>query len=1199
MGFAGTRARNWMAAWALLLCMATTTPLHAKTPAAPASPLSIFDHDNLVVWCIVPFDARKRGPEARSEMMARLGFSKFAYDWRAEHIPQFDEEMQTLKRWGIQLSAFWFPAALNDEAKAILDALKRNDEHPELWVSMNGGDIVCTPEEQAQRVKDHVAALRPIAEAAAAQGCKVGLYNHGGWFGEPENQLAILKALGAPNVGLVYNLHHGHGQLERFPALLAQMKPYLYCLNLNGMVKDGEALGKKILPLGTGDLDLDLLKLIVASGYSGPIGILGHTEGDAEITLRNNLEGLDWLVAQLRGEDPGPRPPLHESQADEAQGVPSLSNAFGHALSGGLLVADNAAFSNNALTLELRTRLHSAGNFNILAACNTKASTAHWEVFTEAGSGQLCVYTPGRNPDHVRTGTSICDDTWHQVTVQLASDRIGVFLDGAKVADQASVRTGQAVSSGSLALGRLVEGGLFCDGVIDDVRLRLGIHKASPPGDAPLPKDSDTIALFQFEDLAAAMRAPAAEVEDPVARAALPEFQHIPAADSAALCAALPLPPKMHRTWARSHGNDHNTRFAEISQITPENVGQIEQAWVYHSGDGPANVQCNPIVVEGVIYAPTSGQHVVAIDGTTGTELWRFKPGGQPAFRGLTYWPGDAELSPRLLFCAGNSLWALDPSTGLPIPDFGDGGKAASGEVRIAPAVFEHQVIVAGYTGNAYAFDLATGAPQWTFHTVPQSGEFGADTWSSPEEGANCWGGIALDAARGIVYLSTGSPKPNFAGNNHTGSNLFANCVIALDARSGVYRWHFQEIRHDIWDLDMPAPPILVTVQHGGRAVDAVAQVTKLGNTLVLDRASGATLFPIRLRRAPVSKLPGERTWPYQPDLQLPEPFARQVFGVGDVTERNAEAHDEVLKRVQGANFGWFEPFEENKPTVLYGFHGGAEWTGAAFDPQHGRLYVSANNIPWIVTVYQPDTIQHDPNAPPTRGQQIYAEHCAKCHGPDRFGTGMNPPLQGLSRRLDDAAVLALLKTGRGVMPPLADTVTGADTRALLDFLFRRDLPAHAEPSAPGPLRYTHNGYPKLLDPEGYPGCKPPWGTLNCIDLNSGKLLWQRPLGVYPDLADWGDNQTGAENFGGPSVASTGLVFCAGAADLQIRAFDATTGAQLWQHDLPYGGYTSPTIYSASGREFILIPATGGGKLNTPVGDTYVAFALPGATPSR
>lgn len=1165
----------------------------AATATLPACAAGIFARDNLAAWCIVPFDAKKRGPEARAEMLTRLGIFKFAYDWRAEHIPQFDEEIETMKRWGVAITAWWFPAALNDEARAILAAIERHKIRPELWVSMHGGEIACSPEEQAKRVADHAAALRPLVDAAARLGCKIGLYNHGGWFGEPENQLQIIQALGAPNVGIVYNLHHGHTHLERFPALLNAMKPRLLCLNLNGMDTAGDAKGRKILPLGTGEHDLALLRIIRDSGYTGPIGILGHTEDDAELTLRDNLEGLDWLRPQLDGKDAGPRPPLHVGRASGARGVPSLAPAFDKALEGGLL-APEATPPAPPLTIELRARLTAKDNFNILAAADTKASWAHWEIFTEAGSGRLAVYTPGLAPDHVRTGINLCDSQWHHIAMHHAGDRIRLFVDGKPVADEAKTSAGAPVPPSAFAIGRLVEGGFYCAGAIDDVRLRTGLHEIAV-GDAPLTKDAQTVGLWDFDALGdTPPPAAAREVEDPARRAALPEFQVLPAADPAALALAIESPKDAYARWTRSHGNDFNTRFADHTQITRDNVARLTQAWIYRSGDGPANIQCNPIIVDGTIYAPTSGQHIAAIDGATGAERWRFKPGGQPAFRGLTYWPGDADNAARLLFCAGPNLWALDPATGEPIPSFGDGGKAPSGECRIAPAVFEHTVIIAGYLGNVYGFDVRTGAPQWTFNTVPKPGELGGDTWSEREEGANCWGGIALDPARGLVFIATGSPKPNFAGNTHTGQNLFANCVLALDARTGAYRWHFQELRHDIWDLDIPAPPILCSVEHEGRRVDVVAQVTKIGNTLVLDRVTGEPLFPVRLRRAPVSKLPGERTWPYQPDIELPEPFARQVFTLDDITDRSPEARDEVMKRVQFANHGWYEPFEENKPTVLYGFHGGAEWTGAAVDPAKGLLYVSSNHMPWIVTVFQRDEVQRDPNAPPTRGQTIYNENCAKCHGDNRLGVGMTPPLQGLARRLDDNAIRELLRAGRGVMPPLPDTYGPDDVQALLNFLFYRDLPkgSVSAPPADTAPRYTHNGYPKLLDTEGYPGCKPPWGTLSCIDLNTGKISWQVPLGVYPALAEWGEDDTGAENFGGPSVTAGGLVFCAGAADLKLRAFDATSGAVLWEGDLPFGGYAPPAIYEADGKQYVLIAATGGGKLNTETGDAYVAFAL-------
>lgn len=280
-----------------------------KSSAADMSK-ALFARSNLVAWCIVPFDAKKRGPEERAAMLERLGFKLFAYDYRTEHIPTFDAEIEALKRHGITLSAWWFPTSMNDEARLILEVLKRHDLKTQLWV-MGGGASTKSAEEQKARVDAEAKRIRPIAEEAAKIGCTVALYNHENWFGEPENQIEIIKQLneqGITNVGIVYNLHHGHAHLVRFPTLLQAMKPYLLALNLNGMTKNGDKAGKKILPLGQGELDLALLKTIRESGWRGPIGLLNHTDEDAEARLRDNLDGLDWLLPQLDGKAAGPKP---------------------------------------------------------------------------------------------------------------------------------------------------------------------------------------------------------------------------------------------------------------------------------------------------------------------------------------------------------------------------------------------------------------------------------------------------------------------------------------------------------------------------------------------------------------------------------------------------------------------------------------------------------------------------------------------------------------------------------------------------------------------------------------------------------------------------------------------------------------------------------------------------------------------------
>ncbi len=293
-----------LAAW----CSFASVLRAAERPAAAG--YSLFARTNLVAWCIVPFDAKKRGPEDRAAMLEQIGFRMFAYDYRAEHIPTFDAEVEALQRHRVRLLAWWFPTSLNAEAQQILGVLQRHKIHAQLWV-MGGGAPTKTPEEQQALVASEAKRLKSIAEAAAKIGCTVGLYNHGSWFGEPENQIAVIEKLrtgGITNVGIVYNLHHGHDHLDRFPALLQKMKPHLYVLNLNGMVRDGERSGRKILPLGQGDLDLSLLRTIRDSGWHGPLGILNHTDEDAESRLRDNLDGLDWLLPQLEGRPAGVSP---------------------------------------------------------------------------------------------------------------------------------------------------------------------------------------------------------------------------------------------------------------------------------------------------------------------------------------------------------------------------------------------------------------------------------------------------------------------------------------------------------------------------------------------------------------------------------------------------------------------------------------------------------------------------------------------------------------------------------------------------------------------------------------------------------------------------------------------------------------------------------------------------------------------------
>lgn len=480
-------------------------PSQADEPAGASNAVAaaagdLFRRDNLMAWCIVPFDAKKRGPADRAQMLERLGLKHFAYDYRAEHVPTFDAEIEALQKHGIALDAWWFPSTLNDEARQILNVLKRHGVHPQLWVTGAGGPTA-NPEEFRQRIETEAARIRPIAEAAADMGCKVGLYNHGGWFGEPENQLAIIDRLKLPNVGIVYNLHHGHGHLDRFAELLAKIRPHLLALNLNGMTRGGDQKGEKILPIGTGDRDLELLGIICESGYRGPIGILNHTNLDAEARLLDNLDGLTWLATQLTGKPAGPRPKYRSYTPGDAPAA-SPRGATGYrspALGGGLMADGKDEYRSAPLTVECRASLMSADRYNILVASDTKGSGAHWEIFSMAGSGTFTAYLPGLTPDHVHSKALICDGKPHDMAMIYEPQRVRLFVDGQPVAEQAVTTRSRPVVPGGLAFGRLVEGALLCEGALEYVRLSRGARDLPSTKSALPDVDQSTVGLWRFD----------------------------------------------------------------------------------------------------------------------------------------------------------------------------------------------------------------------------------------------------------------------------------------------------------------------------------------------------------------------------------------------------------------------------------------------------------------------------------------------------------------------------------------------------------------------------------------------------------------------------------------------------------------------------------------------------------------------------
>jgi quinoprotein glucose dehydrogenase len=446
-----------------------------------------------------------------------------------------------------------------------------------------------------------------------------------------------------------------------------------------------------------------------------------------------------------------------------------------------------------------------------------------------------------------------------------------------------------------------------------------------------------------------------------------------------------------------------------------------------------------------------------------------------------------------------------------------------------------------------------------------------------------------VDEQRGLVFLPTGSAAFDFWGGNRHGVNLFANCIIALKAATGERVWHYQAVHHDIWDRDLPAAPNLVTVVHGARRIDAVAQITKSGHVFLLDRQTGKPLFPVEERPMPTSDLNGEAAWPTQPIPLKPPPFTRQAFTEEDVTDISPESRAHVLERLRKLKTGGpFTPPSTDGTVIFPGFDGGGEWGGAAFDPETGLLYVNANEMPWILTMID---ISGGGGASSDRGLRIYRQHCSTCHGLKREGDLQQgfPKLTELAEKMSQTDIARVIEDGRGFMPSFR-FLSNSEQEAVINFVLGRSSNSdekEIEPDVP----YSHTGYNRFLDPQGYPAVKPPWGTMSAVDLNSGTIAWTVRLGEFPELTKRGIPQTGTENYGGPIVTAGGLVFIGATKDEKFHAFDKSTGKLLWETKLPAGGYATPSTYEANGKQYVVI-AAGGGKMGTPSGDAYVAFGL-------
>ncbi|MEJ7767716.1 MAG: PQQ-binding-like beta-propeller repeat protein [Chitinophagaceae bacterium] len=702
-------------------------------------------------------------------------------------------------------------------------------------------------------------------------------------------------------------------------------------------------------------------------------------------------------------------------------------------------------------------------------------------------------------------------------------------------------------------------------------------------------------------------------------------------------------PADKNRSWSIYKADNESSSYSPLTTIDTRNVKQLKPAWTFAFQDATdtshfGRSECNPIIIDNVMYVTSARHRVYAVDAGTGRQIWSFDPfngeRGGGVSRGVTYWEDGGDK--RILFTAGDNLYAVDAQTGVPIGEFGQQGKvsmnfgfrgdpATISVIPTSPGIVYGDLLIMGTEvselygaepGYIQAYYIKTGKHAWTFHTIPLPGEPGYETWPADAwkyaGGVNAWAGLSLDKKRGLVFLALGSPSYDFYGGDRKGQNLYGNCVMALDAKTGKYKWHFQTIRHDLWDYDLPAPPNLVTVTRDGQKVDAVAQVSKIGFVYVLDRETGKSLFPVEERKVPASNVPGEHAWPTQPFPLKPAPFARQLLKEDDLADFTPGAHDSLVKIVRSLRYeGLFTPPDLRGSLNFPGTRGGAEWGGAAYDPT-GVLFIRSNDSPEIDSL---QLVKHDPgreNQPASvRGKAFYTNHCKSCHGADRQGDGLNnPSLLGIQHRITTEAALTKIRRGGGRMPAFASILHGSED-AIIAYLFDiRDR--HVSDKETNLLEISRNmtthkkkvdksqsdsfstylnltAYSIFKGPDGHPAIKPPFGTLSALNLHTGNYVWKIPIGNHAELQKKGEPPTGSVGSAGPIVTAGGLIFISGTSDKKLLALDKLTGKTLWEFTLPAPGTATPSTYFSNRKQYVAISVAG--NRENP-GGYLMAFSL-------
>lgn len=691
-----------------------------------------------------------------------------------------------------------------------------------------------------------------------------------------------------------------------------------------------------------------------------------------------------------------------------------------------------------------------------------------------------------------------------------------------------------------------------------------------------------------------------------------------------------------YSTWNDYAGSPDSLEYSALKQIDKSNVTKLKLAW-FEAAPGPVGrFSFNPLVVDGVMYVVGKDDAIYALDGATGKEIWVHPvEGGQPTNRGFNWWQSKGGKDRRLIFAVDGYLQELDMKTGESIESFGKGGRVDLREGLGRPLsdfgqgvqsgtpgrVFENLIILGSAPGEMYgsppgdlrAFDVRSGKMVWIFHTVPHPGEAGYDTlppgaWKYVG-GNNAWGGISLDEKRGIAYFPLGSPTYDLYGANRKGADLYGDCILALNARTGKRLWYFQVVHHDLWDYDPAASPLLLTVKHDGKDVDVVAEATKFGFLYVLNRVTGKPLWPVEERPVPQSHMPGEQSSPTQPFPTAPPPFARQDFTLNDIDPYLDPEEQARIRKVlvNARREGIFTPPAYNRDQIeIPGENGGANQGSTAADPLTGVMYVKTYDEPTIHRMTEAVPVRHfsaTNGTPAQRGYALYSQTCIACHGANR--ARITYP-----KKMNFAQFTATVRAGKAEMPPFSSSMLSTDDLRYLAAYLEDPTAGEATPTSETKSARLPSGQLQFFGQfgfifranDGLPAFSPPWSSIVAYDLNKGTILWRRPIGTTPGLAAKGITDTGSSDLirNGPVVTSGGLLFIATRADRMIQALDKDTGKTLWETKIDANPDGIPAVYEAGGREYVAFYAAVTGEKASlsydpgkPGAQGYYVFALP------